>query len=288
MSSLRGRLLNAGLRAAGFQHTLARDLARGRVQAHAPGAGLRAGRAWAEREVDGRTVHRFGPRERPGSLARSDVTYLHLHGGGFVTGLLRVHLRALVQLADLSGASVLAPDYPLPPGSDAAGILAFCDRVLEDALRDGPVVLGGDSAGGTLAILLAAARAREGRPLPRRLVLWSPLCDLRVNAGGYDGWDGVIEPDGVRAGAARFAGTAGDAVNPALVPLEGLPPTTVFAGTRDPLYPDIAAWIARAREAGVDVQAHAEPGLGHYWMFLPQPEAARTLRQVADAVTSTP
>ena len=284
MSSVRGRLLNAGLRAVGFQRTLARDLASGRVQRGGVPARLRAGRSWTEGTRDGHAVHRFGPRGRtPAAL-----TYLHLHGGGFVTGLLTPQIKTLARLADLTGARVVLPDYPLPPEADAETILAFCDVLLDEALADGPVVLGGDSAGGTLAILLAVRRAQARRPLPRRLVLWSPLCDLRVNADGYDGWDGVIEPDGVRAGAARFAGHEGDAVNPALVPLGGLPPTTVFAGARDPLYADIQTWTERARAAGVAVTAHNEPTLGHYWMFLPQPEAAATLRQIAEAVTSAP
>ena len=284
MSSVRGRLLNAGLRAVGFQRTLARDLAKGRVQRGRAPTRLRAGRSWTEDNLGGHTVHRFGPKGR----APSALTYLHLHGGGFVTGLLTPQIRTLARLADLTGARVILPDYPLPPDADAEAILAFCDALLDEALADGPVVLGGDSAGGTLAILLAARRARAGGSLPRRLVLWSPLCDLRVNADGYDGWDGVIEPDGVRAGAKRFAGSAGDAVNPGLVPLGGLPPTTVFAGARDPLYPDIQTWTERAQAAGVAVTAHPEPVLGHYWMFLPQPEAAATLRQIAEAVTSAP
>ena len=281
---MRGRLLNAGLRAAGVQRTLARDLARGRVQRGGAPARLRAGRSWAEEDRGGHAVHRFGPKGR----APSALTYLHLHGGGFVTGLLTPQVRTLARVADLTGARVVLPDYPLPPDAGAEAVLSFCDALLAEALAEGPALLGGDSAGAALAILLASRRAAAGAPRPRRLVLWSPLCDLRVNADGYDGWDGVIEPDGVRAGAARFAGAAGDAVNPARVPLEGLPPVTLFAGARDPLWPDAAAWTARARVAGVAVTAHVEPGLGHYWMFLPQPEARRTLRQVADAVTSAP
>ena len=271
------------MRLFGFQNTLARDFQAGRTRRDVPPGGVRAGRSWTEETQDGHAVHRFGPAGREAE----GPTYLHLHGGGFITGLLNPQTVVMTRLADLGGFPIVLPDYPLPPDRDAEGMLTFCDEVLSAELAKGPVVLGGDSAGGTLAILLAARRAAAGRPLPQSLVLWSPLCDLDVNAAGYDGWDGVIEPDGVRLGAARFAGAAGDAVNPARVPLEGLPPITVFAGERDPLYPDIRAWIARAEAAGVHLTTHTEP-LGHYWMFLPQPEAERTRRQIAEAVTSSP
>ena len=282
MVSQRGRLLDRALRLARVEETLARDLAAGRTRRHAPSARMKANRAWATCWAQGHPVHRFGPKGRP---AR-DLTYVHLHGGGFVTGLLGPHLRVLARLADLTGAQVIAPDYPLPPEADAEAILDYCERVLRAV--DGPFVLGGDSAGATLAILTATRRVAQGEPLPHRLLLWSPLCDLRVPEGRA-ARDGIIEPIGVRAGAARFAGVGGPAdpaVNPMLADPSGLPPVTIVGGTADPLWPDADRWADRAAAAGVHVDRQIHEGLGHYWMFLPQPEASLTLRQIGAVVTS--
>ena len=282
MVSRRGRLLDRALRLARVEETLARDLAAGRTRRHAPSARMKADRDWETCWAQGHPVHRFGPRGRPAS----DLTYVHLHGGGFVTGLLGQHLRVLARLADLTGAQVITPDYPLPPEDTADAILDYCDRVLRAI--DGPLVLGGDSAGATLAILTASRRAACSEPLPKRLLLWSPLCDLRV-PGGEGARDGVIEPIGVRAGAARFAGPGGaadPALNPMLADPSGLPPVTIVGGTADPLWPDAERWADRAAAAGVAVDRQAHEGLGHYWMFLPQPEASSTLRQIGAVVTS--
>jgi acetyl esterase/lipase len=66
--------------------------------------------------------------------------------------------------------------------------------------------------------------------------------------------------------------------------MKGLPPLTIFAGDRDPLWPDIRLLTERVQAAGVEVDLIVELGLGHYWMFLPQPEARRTIEATAAAI----
>ncbi|MGC5019343.1 hypothetical protein [Micromonospora sp. DT47] len=60
--------------------------------------------------------------------------------------------------------------------------------------------------------------------------------------------------------------------------MAGLPPTTVYAGTLDVLYPDAVRLQQRAQAEGVDL--HLNDGAVHTWSlftFLPGPRAIRSL-----------
>jgi acetyl esterase/lipase len=287
MPSLRGRIINAGLRAARSNRLLERHLASSEVRREAPDARMLRERRVDVREQDGFAVYTIHPRG--GAFGKG--AHLHFHGGGFVTGLLRVQLGVYARLADAAGRPVIVPDYPTSLEAGAEEVAAFAERSLSSAREEhGPLTCGGDSAGGTLALLLAQRAAAQGEDIARRLVLWSPWCDLsmRNEAGrAASGWDGVIRYEGLVEAGQRFAGEADPAearFSPLFGRMKGLPPLTIFAGDRDPLWPDIRLLTERVQAAGVEVDLIVELGLGHYWMFLPQPEARRTIEATAAAI----
>ena len=120
------------------------------------------------------------------------LTILYLHGGGFVGGSPRTHRPITAALA-LGGARVFVPDYrlapehPFPAAPDDARAVwqAVCDSE-----PDAPLALGGDSAGGNLALGLMLRLRDEGARLPLAAVLFSPATDLtalttfRISAPG--------------------------------------------------------------------------------------------------------
>jgi len=131
------------------------------------------------------------PEPRPGLV--------WFHGGGWVTGDLESHDGLCRQLALDTGASVVAVDYRLAPEhrfpaavEDAVAAtrwVADCgERLGIDTDR---LAVGGDSAGGNLAAVVASI-ARERGPALRWQLLVYPItdCDLdtpsyRENATGY-------------------------------------------------------------------------------------------------------
>ena len=129
-------------------------------------------------------VHEVADRTIPGpagaipvrvfrpSAATGLPVMVWFHGGGWVTGNLDTHDQLGRLLADHSGAVVVSVDYRLAPEAKFPAAaddclaayewaLAHADEVGGDATR---IAIGGDSAGGNLAAVVALdARARASR-----------------------------------------------------------------------------------------------------------------------------
>jgi monoterpene epsilon-lactone hydrolase len=103
-------------------------------------------------------------------------TVVYLHGGGFVAPIDPFQVRYAARLASALGVRVVLPDYPLTPEhtwrDSHEPIVGLTERWLAES-PDG-VVLGGDSAGGGLALALALTVRDHGGPQPTHLVLHSP------------------------------------------------------------------------------------------------------------------
>ncbi len=202
------------------------------------------------------------------------ATVLYLHGGGFVVGGLHSHDDICAEIAGRTGLRVvsadyrLAPEHPHPAAFDDA-LAAF--RAVHAAFG-GPVVLAGDSAGGTLAAAVAHA-VRAGGPRPAGQVLIYPGLGGDRNAGTYltHAHAPMLTRDDVfNYAAIRHPGgePAGD---PRASPLQDtdfsdLPPTVIAAAECDPLAGDGPAYAARIRAAGGRAVCFEDAGLVHGWL----------------------
>lgn len=194
----------------------------------------------------------------PHGGARVDGRLVWLHGGGWCIGDLEGIDRVCRALANASGAQVvsveyrLAPEHPFPePLDDACAGVAW-------AGAQGPVVVGGDSAGGTLAAV-AVRRARDDEPFPPAgQVLVYPATDAAMAGASYADADGPMlgREEMAACWAAYRGGAAAD--DPDLSPLRaadlaGLPPVFVAVAGHDVLRSDGEAYAEALRAAGVDV-----------------------------------
>ena len=286
MPSVHHHALTLLVRLRRFPRQMAADMAVGVTNANGPTR--RQARRLERFEHDGRPVWVAGA----GSGGQRVV---HLHGGAMVYALAPPHFAFGLRLAKLSGAEVWLPEYPLPPGADATATTAWMDGLLDRAMADGPVaggpvVLSGDSAGAGLALAVCQRRVAAGREGPTRLVLLSPWADLTMTNPDLEAaqaTEPLIDRHVLAEAGRRYAGAldvTDPVVSPLLGELSGLPPTLVIGGDRDVLWPDVVRLAEALEAAGVDVTLTREAGLGHYWMFMPQPEARRTLAAVAGAV----
>ena len=197
------------------------------------------------------------PAERHGSGGPGSV--LMLHGGAFVTSSPRTHRVLAAQLAAAAGVPVVVPDYRLAPEHPHPAAVDDVVAAYDELAERGPVAVVGDSAGGTLALLLARVRQ------PVALGLVSPVTDLTgATSRGYDGRDALLRQDWLESGAQAFVGAQdAAALSPLSGDLSGLPPTLVHVCERERLLPDAQALVARAREAGAEVELRVLPGLWH-------------------------
>ena len=105
---------------------------------------------------------------------------LFLHGGGWIYGDLDSHDPTCRFLAERSGVRVLAVDYRLAPEhpfpaayDDAVDAFRWLVKNAESLGADpARLAVGGDSAGGNLAALVAIEAAREGLPLAFQLLIY--------------------------------------------------------------------------------------------------------------------
>jgi acetyl esterase/lipase len=192
-------------------------------------------------------------------------TVLWLHGGAFWTCSPRTHRVLAGHLAAATGGPVLVPDYRLAPEHPHPAALDDARAAYDALTADGPVVVGGDSAGGALALLLALALRDEGAAPPSSLLLVSPVVDLTgASSAGYRGQDVVLRPGWVRDGTAAFvAGHDAASLSPLRQPLHDLPPVLLQLSEHERLRPEGEALAAALRAASVPVDDEVLAGLWH-------------------------
>ena len=222
------------------------------------------------------------------TYAGNDTLIYYLHGGGFVLGFSPLYFAMMGKIAQSSGATLVAPDYPLPPEATAMethGWMRTHFMETVNALKPKRVIIMGDSAGGNLAIGLADWLSTSGNKAADKLVLLAPWVDLEM--AGPDGelhkGEQLLWPDDLREAGRRYAGDM-DVRDPLISPLFGdmlqLPEIHIFTGDQDPLHPDIIRFAAKYPSATIDVGED----LPHVYMLMPTKEAKAAFGRIANAV----
>lgn len=255
-----------------------------RVGPATPGFGLRRRLKVRSDAIDDRTVWTLAPRK----AQASGVRVLWFHGGAYVRPVTAWHWRFLAALVEASGATAIAPNYPLAPRHSAERAVAFAREVWAACVDDGvPTVLAGDSAGGGLATALCLALRDAGAPMPAHLLLVSPWLDVATDHLSVDRIapdDPLLQAPGLREAGRWYAGPLAlhhSLVSPLHADLHGLPPATVYAGTRDILHADGTRFVSRMREAGGTATLHEGAGMIHAWPLLPFAEGRRARDEIA-------
>ncbi|WP_374669737.1 alpha/beta hydrolase [Ramlibacter sp.] len=129
-----------------------------------------------------------------GSAAADRLPVLvYYHGGGWVIGDLDTHDTLCRELCNLSGCAVvavdyrLAPEHPFPAAMEDALAATRWVRDNADTLRvdASRLAVGGDSAGGNLAAVVALALRDAGEPQPVYQLLIYPATDQRRGAPSH-------------------------------------------------------------------------------------------------------
>jgi acetyl esterase len=218
---------------------------------------------------------------------------LWFHGGGWVTGNLDTHDQVCRLLCDAVGVVVVSVDYRLAPEAKfpAAAddcmsayewVLEHADDVGGDAHR---VAIGGDSAGGNLAAVVALCARHEGRPQPKLQLLVYPVTDYEFdspamvdNAKGY-----FLEAESMRWFYEHYASCDADFAEWKFSPMRapevaGVAPAVVVTAEFDPLRDQGEYYGKRLQQAGVPTEIVRADGLIHGFFgmhaFMPPGQAA--------------
>jgi acetyl esterase len=213
------------------------------------------------------------------------ATIVYYHGGGFILGGLDSHDDTCAELCAGTGYDVVSVDYRLAP--EHLHPAAFDDAVAAftwaAAANDLPIVLCGDSAGGSLAAAVAHATRGHTRAAVGQVLIY-PELGGDTSLGSYvkhadapmlSTRDVLFYRD-VRFGAGGYIEDA--RVAPLSDPdFSGVPATIVFTAQCDPLSSDGEAYRDRILAAGGRAAWREEPGLVHSYL-----RARRMSRRAAE------
>lgn len=192
-------------------------------------------------EVAGFSVWTLTPKADASALR-----LLYIHGGGWVNELDTGHLTTLAELITRTGVTVTVPLYGLAPEHTVEDATPFLDAVYQRLLDEGAadtIRVGGDSAGGNIALAQVMHWRDLGLPLPARVFLFAPAPDIAFAdpaIAALDPFDG-LDLDAVRQWGRYWTGDL-DPRDPILSPLHGtfddLPPLFITVGTAEMLFVD--------------------------------------------------
>ena len=204
--------------------------------------------------------------------SRSGEAILHFHGGWFHAGTAAAYRHLVGHIAARAGVRAFVPDYrlapehPFPAAVDDA--LATYRGMSDSGMRR--IAVTGDSAGGNLALVLAACVAGNAVPAKANLVgatVFSPVTDLTLSGATYETRaeaDLYFTKPQVAALVRSYLGTA-DPNLPLTSPLQGrlsgLPPVRIHVGDDEVLLDDSRQYVKRAIAAGVDARLDVWTGM---------------------------
>lgn len=223
------------------------------------------------------------------------------HGGGFVIGNIETHDGICRMLANEAQVCVVSVDYRLAPEhkfpaavEDALAALRFvATHAAElgiDAMR---IAVGGDSAGGALAAIVAQIVKKENGPAIAFQLLLFPVTQIGMetdsfkrNAEGY-----FLERADLDWFFDCYVPRGADKSDPWLSPLyarsfEGLPPAYLMAAELDPLHDEGLLYAEKLQKAGIACQTDDCPNLVHDFIYFAGvlPRAAQALKRAAEAL----
>lgn len=243
------------------------------------------------------TVERVDTAEVTGEwIGSADATgqpvLFYLHGGGYSAGSCVTHRELAARLCLASGARVfvleyrLAPEHPFPAALHDA--VAGYRWLLAQGIAPQQLVIGGDSAGGGLAVATLLWLRAHDVALPAANVLVSPWVDLALTGASMQtraALDLSTSRDGLRRAATWYV-QGQDLTQPFASPLygdlHGLPPLLIQVGDHEVLLDDAIRLAERAIDAGVEVTLEVWDEMWHVWHASAEhvPEARQAIERI--------
>ena len=230
------------------------------------------------------TIH---PDER-----KSDIHIVYFHGGAYISQGRIVHWILLSRIVSELGCRVTYVDYPLAPEFTYRDTVAMVEKTymgLTGKYNGDDFVLGGDSAGGGLALVLAQViNGRQDTVQPSKIIMICPWLDISMDSRRIrriEKKDFILNRKKLLEHAEQYAGR-GNLKNPLVSPLfgniEGLGKVLMVSGTHELVYPDCHELYKRARNADIDLEFLVYDKMPHVWIFYPIMEARHVFNRIIE------
>ena len=220
---------------------------------------------------------------------------LYFHGGGYIAGSAATHKSMLARLSKLSGLRVAAPNYGLAPEHPAPAAFEDACKAHAGLIASGyapeKIILGGDSAGGGLALALLAHLCATGER-PAGLFAFSPWTDLTMSGRtivSNAAADRLLPAERIED-FLEYVAPPDLRRDPRLSPLfahfDQPPPVLLQVAETEILADDTGRMADLLRSGGGTVDVQTLPDAPHVWQLFDGyfPEARESLGQVAEFI----
>jgi acetyl esterase len=227
--------------------------------------------------------------------------FVFFHGGGMVAGSIETHDPIAGALAQTTGCRLVSVDYRLAPEhkfpAAIEDAIAATRWVSQQAVSLGidaaRLVVGGDSAGATLAAVVCQESLRSAGPAIAAQILICPVLDFEDTSPSRDAFaeDPLLDRLTLEADLADYLLEGADLADPRISPLRatkfaGLPPAIIHTAEFDPMRDEGNAYAGKLIAAGVTVDHICHEGMIHNFhaigVLLPQGRSV--LHQIGEQV----
>src|SRR5260221_3368818 len=202
--------------------------------------------------------------------------FVFFHGGGMVGGSIETHDRICAALAQPTGCRLisvgyrLAPEYKFPAAIEDA--IAATRWVAGNASSLGidatKLVVGGDSAGATLAAVVCQESLRNAGPAISAQCLICPVLDFEETSPSREAFaeNHLLDRATLEADLADYLPDGAELADPRISPLRavkfaGLPPAIIHTAEFDPMRDEGNAYAGKLVAAGVAVEHVCHDGM---------------------------
>jgi acetyl esterase len=227
--------------------------------------------------------------------------FVFFHGGGMVAGSIETHDRICGALAQATGCRLvsigyrLAPEHKFPAAVEDA--IAATRWVSTNASSLGidaeRLVIGGDSAGATLAAVVCQEALRNNGPAISAQCLICPVLDFEESSPSREEFaeNHLLEMATLEADLALYLPAGVERGDPRISPLRatkfaGLPAAIIHTAEFDPMRDEGNAYAAKLVAAGVAVEHVCHDGMIHNFQALGAvlPQGRLVLNQIGEQV----
>jgi acetyl esterase len=236
-----------------------------------------------------------------GSAEKPTPGFVFFHGGGMVAGSIETHDSIAAGLSEATGCRLISVEYRLAPEhkfpsaiEDAISATEFVSQNATsfgiDAAR---LVVGGDSAGATLAAVVCQHAQRSGGPAILAQCLICPVLDFEEVSPSRNEFadDHLIGRATLEADLADYLPHGTDPADVRISPLRalnlaGLPSAIIHTAEFDPMRDEGNAYARKLLAAGVTVEHVCHDGMVHNFHALGAvlPQGRLVLAQLGEQV----
>lgn len=204
--------------------------------------------------------------------------FVFFHGGGMVAGSIETHDRICAALAQMTGCRLVSVDYRLAPEhkfpAAVEDAVAATRWVSEHAASLGidatKLVVGGDSAGATLAAVVCQEASRNAGPPILLQCLICPVLDFDEISPSRHAFaeNHLVDTAILDADLADYLPDGADLSDPRISPLRatqlaGLPAAIIHTAEFDPMRDEGNAYARKLMAAGITVEHTCHDGMIH-------------------------